>query len=151
MVSKSTGQYRFRGSPSTHGEVIHYRRGCRCGLCRKANTKRSQEYRRQNPKSYQTAWLKHRYKITPDQLIELLRAYNNQCAVCFQSEKYETRRLCIDHNHMTNQIRGILCNNCNRALGLLGDSIPNIKNLLSYMEKHSEKDNEQTNHRGLQK
>jgi hypothetical protein len=59
--------------------------------------------------------------------------------------------LCIDHTHMTNQIRCILCNNCNRALGLLGDSIPNIKNLLSYMEKHSEKDNEQTNHRGLQK
>jgi len=41
----------------------------------------------------------------------------------------------VDHNHNTGKIRGILCSDCNHAIGLLRDSIPAFKNAIKYLEK----------------
>ena len=43
------------------------------------------------------------------------------------------RKLCIDHNHDTEKPRGLLCHNCNTALGLLGDSLSTIQSLSRYL------------------
>ena len=43
------------------------------------------------------------------------------------------RRLCIDHNHKTNEVRGLLCHNCNTALGLLNDDTALLSNLIEYL------------------
>jgi len=42
----------------------------------------------------------------------------------------------IDHCHDTNQIRGVLCWNCNSAIGKLGDTYEGVLNALHYLEKH---------------
>ena len=52
-----------------------------------------------------------------------------QCQACGTTD----RRLCIDHNHTTNQVRGLLCQNCNTALGLVGDDIGILENLINYL------------------
>lgn len=39
----------------------------------------------------------------------------------------------VDHCHETGAIRGVLCNNCNRALGLLGDSVDCLRRALTYL------------------
>lgn len=39
----------------------------------------------------------------------------------------------IDHNHKTGKFRGILCNNCNRGIGLLGDSAQNLERAITYL------------------
>ena len=60
------------------------------------------------------------------------------CAACGKTEthlnQYGVCRLAIDHNHATGVVRGLLCGRCNRALGLLGDSIENLRGLLKYRE-----------------
>ena len=43
--------------------------------------------------------------------------------------------LVVDHDHKTGAVRGLLCHNCNRALGLLQDSKENLMNCLSYLER----------------
>ena len=43
------------------------------------------------------------------------------------------RRLCIDHDHGTKKPRGLLCHNCNTALGLLGDNTDVILGLSRYL------------------
>ena len=43
-------------------------------------------------------------------------------------------KLVVDHCHKNGQVRGLLCHNCNRALGLLGDDIGSIKNCIEYLE-----------------
>lgn len=43
------------------------------------------------------------------------------------------RGRCVDHDHNTGKIRGIICNNCNRALGLLEDSPKRLENAISYL------------------
>lgn len=60
---------------------------------------------------------------------------NKGCEICGLSK----RKFVIDHDHKTNKTRGILCLNCNLALGLLGDSIEKLKVAIEYIEKYEKK------------
>lgn len=40
----------------------------------------------------------------------------------------------VDHCHQTNQVRGLLCGPCNRALGLLKDNIGNLERAIAYLD-----------------
>lgn len=48
---------------------------------------------------------------------ELLVQQNGLCAICEESPK--GRKLAVDHNHKTGQVRGLLCSRCNIGLGWL--------------------------------
>lgn len=55
---------------------------------------------------------------------ELLASQDGMCAntACRKPHVEERgKRLCVDHDHRTGEVRGLLCNNCNRGMGLLGD------------------------------
>lgn len=56
----------------------------------------------------------------------------NKCEIC--GEKENKKKLCIDHNHETGELRGILCSKCNSALGLFKDNIENLKKAIEYLE-----------------
>lgn len=45
------------------------------------------------------------------------------------------RQLVFDHDHLTLQHRGWLCDNCNRAIGMLGDTVEDIEKVLKYLKK----------------
>lgn len=45
--------------------------------------------------------------------------------------------ICIDHDHETGQIRGVLCMNCNTALGLAADDPALLRKLARYLTKHT--------------
>jgi len=47
---------------------------------------------------------------------------------------YRNKVLCVDHDHNTGKIRGLLCNTCNRALGLLKDNKQLLINALKYLK-----------------
>lgn len=55
--------------------------------------------------------LKRKYGLTLEDFDRLLLAQSNSCAICFIETK-----LVVDHNHETGEIRGLLCNDCNRNL-----------------------------------
>lgn len=70
--------------------------------------------------------LKWKYGITLEEYDAMFEKQGKKCAVCEATEnkglKQDDRSWSVDHCHTTGQIRGILCNNCNRAIGLLQDS-----------------------------
>ena len=45
------------------------------------------------------------------------------------------RKWCLDHVHITHEIRGWLCDNCNTGIGKLGDQIEGIQKALNYLQK----------------
>lgn len=78
------------------------------------------------------------YGLTPDDYIEILEKQNNVCAICGceeQNAKHRSR-FYIDHNHTTGKVRGLLCNNCNFAIGHLKDSIALLENAIKYLEEN---------------
>lgn len=69
---------------------------------------------------------------------------NGVCAICSRPERRQhavtgtTWDLAIDHCHETGLVRGLLCNSCNRGLGLLGDKIDTLEKVLLYLKNHKE-------------
>lgn len=77
------------------------------------------------------------YGLTQDDWDALVKRQQNRCAVC-QTGKPGGRgeRWHIDHDHVTGQVRGLLCGKCNSAIGLFRDDPDIIKAAARYVTKH---------------
>lgn len=60
------------------------------------------------------------YGISPSQYLELNKKQSGKCAIC--GTTLEDDYLHVDHNAETGEIRGLLCANCNRGLGMFADN-----------------------------
>lgn len=83
------------------------------------------------------AIIRRQYGISMQEFDALLEFQNGGCAICNKPITELRRRMNIDHDHDTNQVRGILCSGCNTGLGQLGDSVEGLKKALSYLENPS--------------
>lgn len=80
--------------------------------------------------------VRRRYGLTMDQYRTLWRDQGGKCAICEQSERTARNRLlCVDHDHESGAVRGLLCSQCNRAIGLLGDSPATLLKAASYVAR----------------
>ena len=75
------------------------------------------------------------FGINADQYEAMLLEQNHVCAICGQSEICN-RDLAVDHCHTTKKVRGLLCTNCNMAIGKFQDSIQYIKNAVEYLQRN---------------
>jgi hypothetical protein len=73
--------------------------------------------------------------VTAEDFHKLLSEQNGKCAVCGYAPKENEKRLCIDHDHNTNEVRGLLCSRCNRGIGMFGDNANFLKSAASYLER----------------
>ncbi len=94
----------------------------KCKKCSSAN--RKQYYKPHDS-------IKRQLGLTWDEVDKIKEI--GECQGCHRTD----RRLCIDHDHRTNKPRGLLCHNCNTALGLIGDDISTLANLINYLDKHN--------------
>ena len=74
-----------------------------------------------NPEGQRRSELKRLYNISLEQYAEIFTSQGEVCAICKQ-ECQTKKSLSVDHNHETGKVRGLLCNRCNRALGMFQDS-----------------------------
>lgn len=75
--------------------------------------------------------LKRTYGITLDEFEVKLKEQNGVCAIC--GIKQEGKHLAVDHNHTTNKIRGLLCENCNRGVGMFKDNVALMQKAIDYL------------------
>ena len=103
---------------------------CR-GLCPKHYAQRKWADGHRPPSATDTDKLraakrKHRYGITDDEYRRLVAAQHGACAICERAPddpdipKGWRGELCVDHDHATGRVRGLLCHSCNVAIGHLG-------------------------------
>lgn len=77
-----------------------------------------------------------KYGITLQDYEDMLRAQGGVCAICGGVESNpKFNRLSVDHCHDTGAVRGLLCNRCNRALGLLNDDAILLRKAISYLRR----------------
>jgi len=75
------------------------------------------------------------FKITPDQYQDMLESQEHSCMVCnlpFGEDRIN--RPNIDHCHVTDMVRGLLCNNCNAGLGFFKDRVESLNNAIDYLK-----------------
>jgi epoxyqueuosine reductase QueG len=76
--------------------------------------------------------LKYLHNITIDYYDELLKKQNGVCAICLKACN-KNKRLSVDHDHKTGKVRGLLCNKCNRALGMFKDDPKLLRSAARYI------------------
>jgi hypothetical protein len=117
----------------------------RRNVCKKCHTAYVISYYNSNPDKkaaknkmntfYRPAYLRH--NLTKEEYEELFNLHNGKCHSCKERDGK-----CIDHDHSCcggsfscgKCVRGLLCSQCNTALGSLGDSKEKIKGLLEYIK-----------------
>lgn len=78
--------------------------------------------------------LRNFYGITPEYFQEMLFIQNNQCGIC-HCDFINDNKPYIDHDHDTRWVRGLLCNNCNSAIGLFKENNRSMLNAISYLSE----------------
>lgn len=77
------------------------------------------------------------YHITSEDYDRILVAQNGVCAICGEEQTSgKSDLLCVDHNHVTGKVRGLLCHGCNTALGNLKDDPNLMRKAAKYIELH---------------
>jgi len=89
---------------------------------------RHRKYENENRHKVREFQRRYAYGIEPHEYEALLAAQEGRCAIC-QREK----NLCVDHCHVTGQIRFLLCKICNVAVGLAENSPTFVSNLSDYV------------------
>lgn len=77
--------------------------------------------------------LKTRFALSAEGYDELLEKQKGVCAICGATKGSMGRRLAVDHNHTTLEIRGLLCTACNAAIGNLRDNPQLCFNAAAYL------------------
>ena len=76
--------------------------------------------------------LKKKYGITVGEYEAILEGQGGVCGICGWSPVGK-RRLAVDHNHKTGEIRGLLCISCNRGLPYFRDNPRSLRNASTYL------------------
>lgn len=97
--------------------------------------RRYRESHREKVKNNQFAnRLKKIYGINIDIYNQMLLEQNGRCSICF-GHQVNSRKMCVDHDHETGTVRGLLCSNCNTALGLMQENKERLFKMIEYLEK----------------
>jgi hypothetical protein len=103
------------------------------------------KYRKANPEKVMALQRKralHRkFRMTVEDYDRMLVAQNGVCAICRKPEKIRPRgrpnRLAVDHREEPFMVRGLLCNVCNRGIGMFQDDPALLRAAAGYLERNS--------------
>lgn len=112
--------------------------------CNKCNSNKNREWRNKNPGkariSAKYSKMKSNYGLTKDQYLNLYSETNGCCFICGEHESLFKRGLHVDHCHTTGMIRGLLCSNCNTALGKFKEDSIILEKAIQYLNRTKDED-----------
>ena len=105
-------------------DEFYFDKGYQRPECKKCQDKDRAIHRKLIPEKTKL-WAHHanikRYGISVQDYQVLLKKQNSVCSICKEVEK-KKQHLSIDHSHFTQKVHGLLCDRCNRLLGLCQDN-----------------------------
>lgn len=118
-------------------EITRKRKPCGQSYCCECNKQRTDRNRLERPDNWalyqKRTNLKRYYGISVEEYDRLLSQQEGRCYICRNLPK--RRKLAVDHDHTTNQIRGLLCSTCNIGLGNFKDNPELLLNAISYLNR----------------
>ena len=109
-------------------------RRSRCRECHNADMR---EYGRERGVARRVKTLR-RYGLSMEDYERIAIAQGYECAICHTTDSGHpmSNFFVVDHCHETDKVRGLLCNNCNRGIGILGDDPARLLQAAVYLEIH---------------
>lgn len=98
-----------------------------------------------NRADYAKRWdLRKKYNLTLEQRDVMLEAQDFKCGICgidlrgSDPSTGKPYKICVDHDHYTGKVRGILHDDCNKGIGMFQESLDIIRKAVKYLERHKE-------------
>lgn len=101
-------------------------------MCKKCNNEYYFNLRKKDFEQYKKASIKSKYNLTMEEYYLMLEKANYQCEICGEKTNLE-----IDHNHKTGKVRGMLCDRCNRTIGMFKEDINIMSNAIKYIKERT--------------
>jgi Recombination endonuclease VII len=99
------------------------------------------DHRAANRDSYRDRDLRRKLGVSLKGKEAILADQGGVCAICERSERAERDgkpiAMAMDHDHATGKLRGVLCGNCNKAIGKFEDNPDFLRNAIVYLAKHA--------------
>lgn len=89
---------------------------------------------KRNPVSIRNAQRRYLYGLTPEAFEALFESQGRVCAIC-RTADFGKRGPHVDHDHGSRHVRGILCDPCNRGLGVFRDNPANLQRAANYLKR----------------
>lgn len=97
----------------------------------------NKSWNKRNPiRAKLNSWRRAGINCTVELYEKMLKEQDYTCLICKTPTSSLTRMLDVDHCHKTGKVRGLLCINCNRGLGLFRDSKESLSQAIKYLQKH---------------
>lgn len=96
----------------------------------------SKNYQRLHPDKV-LEWQLRKYGLT----LEQYKAFGNKCMICGKEPhgmENGKLRLCVDHDHKTGRVRGLLCGACNIAIGHFYHNSELLENAIKYLQANGD-------------
>ena len=121
------GYYRSRPDPTLLSSYSY-----ECKTCTRERTKRKTPEQKEKSRDLH---YQRKYGISLTRYNLMLEEQNFKCGACGAPhiEGHRNTTLAVDHDHQTNEVRGLLCRRCNMVLGELGDNIQTLRNMVAYL------------------
>jgi hypothetical protein len=88
---------------------------------------------KKNPDAWRNTHYKRSYNIDLSEYNRMFESQEGKCMICLRHRTELTHNLKVDHDHVTRNVRGLLCSECNLALGLLKDSTERLTRAVTYL------------------
>ena len=95
--------------------------------------KYGEKWIKNNPEKIKNNSLRQHHGITLEEFTQLFKHQNNSCKICGITEP-PVKGWHVDHDHLTQHIRGILCHHCNVGIGHFKENITFLKNAINYLK-----------------
>ncbi len=92
------------------------------------------KWAKKNPEKKRASKIKSKFGMTPGDYEKKLIEQRGVCAICKQKEFVSNRHLAVDHSHVTQKNRGLLCTKCNSVLGWVNEDITTLHSMIQYLE-----------------
>lgn len=124
-------------------EFFEHRKDSKLGyraVCKECNSKKKKEYNESHRGQYtkKNNSLLRSYGISLDEYNDLLDKQDGKCRICKTSNPNGLKNqkfFAVDHNHTTGEVRGLLCNNCNAAIGLFEENEETLYSAIEYLKE----------------
>lgn len=99
-----------------------------------------QTWDRKNQKRQIESRLIWKYSLSMEEFQKLSESQGNKCLICkVSAEHLSLKKLYVDHDHKTGEIRGLLCRSCNIGIGMMKDNPEILRNAINYLETQNRK------------
>jgi len=152
VSSRANGAKGIRPTACEHTDRIHYAHGL-CEACDRRRRRHADPdfYRRESERQkarmlntgkteadrHREWYFRAKYGITHAEYDVMLAEQAGRCAICSGPPTGPGQRLHVDHCHTTGTVRGLLCGNCNTAIGLMADDPERLLSAAAYLTRDS--------------